>query len=56
MTRSRWWTGAGSSARGSPQHSSEVLGQLIGKRSDEVKAMLPDGAEEAIHRDRFVLT
>ena len=42
--------------KGIAEHSSEVLGQLLGKRSDEVKAILPDGAEEAIHRDRFVLT
>jgi glutamate 5-kinase len=48
--------GDGIVGKGISEHSSEVLRQLVGKRSDEVKAMLPDGAEEAIHRDRFVLT
>lgn len=42
--------------KGISEHSSEVLSQLLGKRSDEVAAILPDGAEEAVHRDRFVLT
>jgi len=42
--------------KGISEHSSEVLLQLLGKRSDEVKAMMPGGAEEAVHRDRFVLT
>ena len=48
--------GQGIVGKGISEHSSEVLGQLIGKRSDEVKAVMPNGAEEAIHRDRFVLT
>ena len=33
-----------------------MLGRLRGKRSDEVAEILPGAAEEAIHRDRFVLT
>ena len=42
--------------KGIAEHSSEVLGRLRGKRSDEVAEILPGAAEEAIHRDRFVLT
>jgi glutamate 5-kinase len=42
--------------KGISEHSSEVLQRLLGKRSDEVSRILPGGAEEAIHRDRFVLT
>jgi len=42
--------------KGISEHSSEVLERLRGKRSDEVAEILPGGAEEAIHRDRFVLT
>ena len=48
--------GAGVVGKGISEHSSEVLRQLRGKRSDEVKRLMPDGAEEAVHRDRFVLT
>lgn len=48
--------GDGIVGKGIAEHSSEVLARLQGKRSDEVKAILPGGAEEAIHRDRFVLT
>lgn len=48
--------GGGIVGKGISEHSSEVLGRLLGKRSAEVKAVMPDGAEEAIHRDRFVLT
>ena len=42
--------------KGLAEHSSEVLDRLRGKRSAEVAEILPGGAEEAIHRDRFVLT
>ena len=42
--------------KGIAEHSSEVLDRLLGKRSDEVAEILPGGAEEAVHRDRFVLT
>ena len=42
--------------KGIAEHSSEVLTRLAGKRSAEVREILPSGAEEAIHRDRFVLT
>jgi len=48
--------GAGIVGKGIAEHSSEVLDRLRGKRSDEVAEILPGGAEEAIHRDRFVLT
>ncbi len=47
--------GAGIVGKGIAEHSSEVLDRLRGKRSDEVREILPAGAEEAIHRDRFVL-
>jgi glutamate 5-kinase len=46
---------AGIVGKGIAEHSSEVLTRLRGKRSDEVGEILPGGAEEAIHRDRFVL-
>lgn len=42
--------------KGIAEHSSEVLLRLLGKRSSEVATILPGGAAEAIHRDRFVLT
>ena len=42
--------------KGIAEHSSEVLQRLRGKRSSEVAEVLAGGAEEAIHRDRFVLT
>jgi glutamate 5-kinase len=42
--------------KGIAEHSSEVLERLRGKRSGEVAEILPGGATEAIHRDRFVLT
>jgi glutamate 5-kinase len=48
--------GAGIVGKGIAEHSSEALGRLRGKRSDEVRELMPTGAEEAIHRDRFVLT
>lgn len=42
--------------KGIAEHGSEALARLRGKRSAEVRELLPSGAEEAIHRDRFVLT
>ena len=42
--------------KGIAEHSSEVLVRVRGKRSAEVAELLPGGAEEAVHRDRFVLT
>ena len=42
--------------KGISEHSSEILQRLVGKRSSEIAQILPGGAEEAIHRDRFVLT
>ena len=47
---------AGIVGKGIAEHSSEVLERLRGKRSAEVSEVLPGGAEEAVHRDRFVLT
>jgi len=48
--------GSGIVGKGIAEHSSELLERLLGKRSSEVAAILPGGAEEAVHRDRFVLT
>ncbi len=48
--------GRGIVGKGISEHSSEVLERLRGKRSEEVAEILPGAAEEAIHRDRFVLT
>jgi glutamate 5-kinase len=48
--------GSGIVGKGIAEHSSEVLLRLAGKRSAEVSAIVSGGAEEAIHRDRFVLT
>ena len=48
--------GDGIVGKGIAQHSSEALERLRGKRSDEVAELVGGGAEEAIHRDRFVLT
>ena len=42
--------------KGLAEHSSEVLSRVRGRRSTEVAEILPGGAAEAIHRDRFVLT
>ncbi len=42
--------------KGIAEHSSEVLERVRGKRSNEVAEILPGAAEEAVHRDRFVLT
>jgi len=48
--------GHGIVGKGISEHSSEILRRLVGKRSSEIAAILPGGSEEAIHRDRFVLT
>ncbi len=48
--------GSGIVGKGIAEHSSEVLRRLRGKRSDAVRELAGAGAEEAIHRDRFVLT
>ena len=48
--------GVGIVGKGISEHGSEVLARLLGKRSFEVREILPTGSEEAIHRDRFVLT
>ena len=48
--------GRGIVGKGIAEHSSEVLLRLAGKRSDEVSEIVSGGAEEAVHRDRFVLT
>ncbi len=42
--------------KGISEHSSELLRSLRGKRSAEVREIVGAAAEEAIHRDRFVLT
>ncbi len=42
--------------KGIANYSAQELERVKGKRSDEVLAALPDAAEEAVHRDRFVLT
>jgi glutamate 5-kinase len=48
--------GRGIVGKGIAEHSSEVLLRLAGKRSGEVSEIVSGGAEEAVHRDRFVLT
>ena len=42
--------------KGIANYSAPELDRVKGKRSDEVRAAVPDAAEEAVHRDRFVLT
>jgi glutamate 5-kinase len=42
--------------KGVAEHSAAVIERLRGLKSDQVAELVPDGAEEAIHRDRFVLT
>ena len=41
--------------KGVAEHSAAVIGRLRGLKSAEVGAVIGDGAEEAVHRDRFVL-
>ena len=41
--------------KGVAEHSAGVIERLRGLKSDEVAGVIGEGAEEAIHRDRFVL-
>jgi glutamate 5-kinase len=42
--------------KGIVNYSAAELARIKGKRSAEVLAAMPDAAEEAVHRDHFVLT
>ncbi len=42
--------------KGIAGYSAAELERIKGKRSDEVREEIPEGPEEALHRDRFVLT
>nr|MBA2239899.1 glutamate 5-kinase [Solirubrobacterales bacterium] len=42
--------------KGIANYSASELTRIGGLRSSEVTAMIPDAAEEAVHRDYFVLT
>jgi glutamate 5-kinase len=42
--------------KGISNYSAEELGRIKGMRSKGVLEQMPNGSEEAIHRDRFVLT
>jgi glutamate 5-kinase len=42
--------------KGIASYSAQELDRVRGKRSADVLAAFPDAAEEAVHRDRFVLT
>jgi glutamate 5-kinase len=41
--------------KGVAEHSAAVIGRLRGLKTDEVGEVIGSGAEEAVHRDRFVL-
>jgi len=41
--------------KGVAEHSAGVIDRLRGLRSSEVAGVIGEGAEEAVHRDRFVL-
>jgi glutamate 5-kinase len=41
--------------KGIVEYSARELGQVLGLKSDAVREQLPHAADEAIHRDRFVL-
>jgi glutamate 5-kinase len=41
--------------KGISEYSSRELQRVIGKKSDEVRELLPHAADEVVHRDRFVL-
>jgi len=41
--------------KGIADYSARELTQVLGMKSDEVRAILPHAADEVIHRDRFVL-
>jgi glutamate 5-kinase len=45
----------GEIGRGISNYSSRELAQVKGLKTDAVREILPDGADEVIHRDRFVL-
>ena len=42
--------------KGIVDYSARELGQVVGLKSDAVREQLPHAADEAIHRDRFVLS
>jgi glutamate 5-kinase len=41
--------------KGISDYSSQELNRVKGMKTDEVRGLLPDAADEVIHRDRFVL-
>ena len=41
--------------KGIVDYSARELGQVLGLKSDAIREQLPHAADEAIHRDRFVL-
>ncbi len=41
--------------KGIVDYSAAELARVIGLRSSEVRELLPEAADEVIHRDRFVL-
>jgi glutamate 5-kinase len=41
--------------KGIVEYSARELGQVLGLKSDAIREQLPHAADEAIHRDRFVL-
>lgn len=41
--------------KGISEHSARALGELIGLKSEQVRELFPQGPDEVIHRDRFVL-
>ena len=45
----------GAVGKGIVNYSAAELARIKGMRSDRVREAMPDGAEEAVHRDRFVL-
>jgi glutamate 5-kinase len=42
--------------KGIANYSASELGRIKGLRSDRVVELMPEAAEEAVHRDYFVLT
>ena len=55
-TRSRSSASRDVVGKGISNYSAEELGRIKGMRSGDVLEQMPNGSEEAIHRDRFVLT
>jgi len=41
--------------KGIAEYSAQELSRIKGMKTDQVRELLPDAADEAIHRDRFVL-